>query len=82
MNPLTPNRKQTKKSCLANALVGLVLAVVMALCAVVTGADAPETRQNLLLATGLLLLVTAWWVYRFVRFEEKDFDDPFHLGKD
>jgi len=78
MDPFGSKRKQTKKSCLGNAVVAVILAIVMAVC-IFNGGEA--YTEGLLFGIGLMLVVALYWVYRWYKFEDKDFNDPFHFNR-
>ena len=70
------DRRHTRTSCLGNAAVAVLLAVFMIVC-IFTGGE--EYKDSLLYAAGLLALVAVYWVYRWYKFDDQDFNDPLHL---
>ena len=42
-------------------------------------AGGEEYKDSLLYAAGLLALVAVYWVYRWYKFDDQDFNDPLHL---
>lgn len=72
------DRTHTRRSCLGNAAVAFALAVFMVICMFVGSVDA-ETQQNLLIGGGILAAVGLYWVYRWYKFDDQDFNDPLHL---
>ena len=71
------DRQHTRGSCLGNAAVAALLAVFMVVCIFMGG---QEYQEGLLYGAGLLLVVAAYWVYRWYKFEDQDFNDPLHLN--
>lgn len=76
MGFLGPSKRQTKKSCIGNAIAGIVLAVFMLGCYFAGG---EEYREGLLFTAGLMVAASLYWMYRWYKFDDKDFNDPFHL---
>ncbi len=70
--------KQTKKSCLMNAIVAVALGIFMVVCVFTGGA---EYQEGLYFGAGLMALVAVYWVYRWYKFDDKDFNDPLHLNR-
>ena len=75
------NRKHTKKSCLCNAVVGVLLGAFMIACIFIGEPKSTESIQGFLVSAGIVLAVSGWWFWRYLKFDEKDFDDPFHFGE-
>lgn len=76
MGFLGRNKRHTKKSCIGNAVVAVILAIFMVGCVFAGG---QEYMESLLFSAGLMLLVALYWVYRWHKFDDQDFNDPFHL---
>lgn len=70
--------KQTKKSCLMNAGVALLLGVFMVACVFMGG---EEYKEGLFFGAGLMVLVAIYWVYKHIKFDDKDFRDPLNLNR-
>ena len=77
MGFLGPSRRHTKKSCIGNAVAAVVLAVFMVACIFMNGGE--QYKDSLLFTAGLMVLVALYWCYRWYKFDDKDFNDPFHL---
>ena len=74
---LGDDRQHSKSSCLGNAAVALLLAVFMVGCMFMGG---QEYREGLLYGAGLMVAVAAYWVYRWYKFDDQDFNDPLHFN--
>lgn len=79
MDPFGSRHKQTKKSCLMNAVVALLLGVFMVGC-IFAGGD--TYKEGLMFGAALMVAVAGYWVYRWHKFDDKDFNDPFGFNKD
>lgn len=73
-------RKPTKKSCLVNAVVALALGVVMVLCMFGSEGITQERTRDFLIGAGIMAAVALYWVYRYFKFEDKNFNDPFQMN--
>lgn len=73
---LGQDREHTKASCLGNAVVAFLLGIFMVACIFMGG---EEYKSGLLYGAGLMVLVAGYWVYRWYKFDDQDFNDPLHL---
>jgi len=72
------SHKQTKKSYLLNAAVAFAIGAFMIVCIFF---DQSGNPRDYIIGAGIVWLMGAYWVYKHIKFDDKDFNDPFNLRK-
>ena len=79
MGMFTSRHKQTKKSYLVNAIVAFVLGIFMIACIFI---DPDADAKSFLVSAGIMAVMGTYWVYKHIKFDDKEFNDPFKLNRD
>ena len=79
MGMFTSSHKQTKKSLLVNAAIAFALGVFMIVCIFI---DSDADARSFVISAGIMWMMSAYWLYKRHKFDDKDFNDPFKLNRD
>ena len=72
------SHKQTKKSYLVNAGIAIALGIFMIACIFL---DESVNARDFIISAGIMWVMAAYWIYKHIKFDDKDFNDPFNMRK-
>lgn len=79
MGMFQSRHKQTKKSLLVNAILAYSFGMFMIACIFI---DPDADAKSFIISAGIMAVMGTYWLYKRHKFDDKDFNDPFHLNRD
>lgn len=79
MGMFQSRHKQTKKSFLVNAILAYSFGLFMIACIFI---DPDADAKSFIISAGIMAVMGTYWLYKRHKFDDKDFNDPFHLNRD